>query len=125
MSRNKIKELSPMIIKENNTEITNKLEIWNIFNIYFTSVGWNLAKSIHYSGDKTTEGCTKQNKHFKILRNWWKTIKRTINNLPKKNSCDSDGISSNLFKHIAPSLIKFFTLITNQTIYTEHFPGKK
>ena len=41
-----------MIIKENNTEITNKLEITNIFNTYFTSIGSNLAKSIHYSGEK-------------------------------------------------------------------------
>ena len=41
-----------MIIKENNTEITNKLEIANIFNTYFTSIGSNLAKSIHYSGEK-------------------------------------------------------------------------
>ena len=41
-----------MIIKDNNTEITNKLEIANIFNTYFTSIGSNLTKSIHYSGEK-------------------------------------------------------------------------
>ena len=41
-----------MTIKEDNTEITNKLEIANIFSTYFTSIGSYLAKSIHYSGEK-------------------------------------------------------------------------
>ena len=52
LSRNKLKELFPIIIKENNTEITNKLEIAYIFNTYFTSIGSNLAKGMHYSGEK-------------------------------------------------------------------------
>ena len=41
-----------MIIKENGTKITNKLNIANIINTYFTGIGSNLAKSIHFSDEK-------------------------------------------------------------------------
>ena len=115
-----------MIIKENNTEITHKLEIANIFNTYFTSIGSNLAKSIHYSGEKNHRYYLKnaQNTIFKFKEIDEETIKIIINNLPKKESCGSDGISTNVLKHIAPSLVKSLALITNQIIHTGVFPEK-
>ena len=67
LSRNKIKELSPMIIKENNTEITNKLD----------------TNHKHYFKNA-------QNKNFNFKEIDEETIKITINNLPKKNSCGSN-----------------------------------
>ena len=79
-----------MIIKENNTEITNTLEIANIFNTYFTNIGSNLAKSIHYSGEKKHRYYFKiaKNKNFKFKEIDEETIKRTINNLLKKIAVD-------------------------------------
>ena len=105
-----------MIIKENNTEITNKLEIAYICNTYFTSIGSNLTKNIHYSGEKNHRYNLKnaQNTNFKFKEIDEDTIK----------SYGSDGISTNLLKHIAPSLIKSLALITNQIIHTGVFPEK-
>ena len=56
-----------MIIKENNTEITNKLD----------------KNHKHYFKNA-------QNKNFKFKEIDEETIKITINNLPKKNSCGSN-----------------------------------
>ena len=67
-SRNKIIELSPMIIKESYAEITNTLETANIYNTYFTRIGSNLTNSIYYSGEKNHKYYFKitQNKNLKF-----------------------------------------------------------
>ena len=48
----------------------------------------------------------------------------TINNLPTKNSCGYDDISSKLLKVIAPVIIKPLTLLINQVLNTGIFPDK-
>ena len=51
-------------------------------------------------------------------------VKKTINNLPTKNSCGYDDISSKLLKVIAPVIIKPLTLLINQVLNTGIFPDK-
>ena len=51
-------------------------------------------------------------------------VKKTINNLPTKNSCGYDDISSKLLKVIAPVIIKPLTLLINQVLNTGLFPDK-
>ena len=51
-------------------------------------------------------------------------LKKTINNLPTKNSCGYDDISSKLLKVIAPVIIKPLTLLINQVLNTGIFPDK-
>ena len=50
------------------------------------------------------------------------TVRKTIQNLPSKNSCGLDGISSKLSKIIEPAIIKPFTLLINQVLNTGIFP---
>ena len=83
ISNLKKKELFPMIIKDNGTEITNKLNITNIINTYFTGIGSNLAKIIHYSGDRYYFK-NAQHENFKFKEIDEETIKRTINKSPKE-----------------------------------------
>ena len=51
-------------------------------------------------------------------------VKKTINNLPAKNSCGYDDVSSKLLKVIAPVIIKPLTLLINQVLNTGLFPDK-
>ena len=53
-----------------------------------------------------------------------KKLKKTIENLPTKNSCDFDDISSKLLKIIAPTIMKLLTLLINQVLNTGIFPDK-
>ena len=50
--------------------------------------------------------------------------KKTINNLPAKNSSGCDGISSKLLKVIEPVIIKPLTLLINQVLNSGIFPDK-
>ena len=47
-----------------------------------------------------------------------------INNLPNKNSCGFDGISTIIMKSIKNGILKPLTLIINQIINTGVFPNK-
>ena len=47
-----------------------------------------------------------------------------INNLPNKNSCGFDGISTIVMKSIKNVILKPLTLIINQIINTGVFPNK-
>ena len=52
------------------------------------------------------------------------TVRKTIQNLPSKNSCGLDGISSKLIKIIEPAIIKPLTLLINQVLNTGIFPDE-
>ena len=51
-------------------------------------------------------------------------VKKTINNLPTKNCCGYNDVSSKLLKVIAPVIIKPLTLLINQVLNTGLFPDK-
>ena len=51
-------------------------------------------------------------------------LRKLYKNLPTKNSCGYDDISSKLFKVIAPVIIKPLTLLINQVLNTGTFPDK-
>ena len=46
-----------------------------------------------------------------------------ITNLPNKNSCGFDGLSTRILKSIKGIIIKPLTLIINQILDTEVFPA--
>ena len=52
------------------------------------------------------------------------TVRKTMNNLPTKNSCGYDGISTKLLKVIEPVIFKPLTLLINQVLYSGVFPDK-
>ena len=55
---------------------------------------------------------------------WWNYCSKSINNLPTKNSCGYDDISSKLWTVIAPVIIKPLTLLINQGLNTGIFADK-
>ena len=90
----------------------------------FTNVGQKIAKDIQYDGNKKySYYLNKQiNSTFTFKNIDEIIVKKTINNLPTKNSCGYDDISSKLLKVIAPVIIKPLTLLINQVLNTGIFP---
>ena len=116
----------PLFFKENGTDITDNVNIANKFNTFFKNVGQKIAKDIQYDGNKNySYYLNKQiNSTFTFKNIDEIFVKKTINNLPTKNSCGSDDISSKLLKVIAPVIIKPLTLLINQVLNTGIFPDK-
>ena len=79
-----------------------------------------LQKIFNYDGNKNYSNyVNKQINSTFTFKNIDKIIvKKTINNLPTKNSCGYDDISSKLLKVIAPVIIKPLTLLINQVLNT-------
>ena len=105
--------------------MTDKSEIVNKFNAYFTNIGSNLAKNIKYKGIRGhtyyLNKIVESNFTFKYVED---VIKRTIINLPNKSSYGYDGLSTKLLKILEPALAKSLTLLTNQVLTTGIFPDK-
>ena len=68
LSRNKTKDPLPTKLRENINaiDITNKLDIANTLNNFFTSIGRNLAQNINYTGDKN------HRYYLKVVVAYWK-----------------------------------------------------
>ena len=128
LSRNKTKDPLPTKLRDNINaiDITNKSDIANTLNNFFTSIGRNLAQNINYTGDKNHRYYLKTNheKVFKFKEIEQESITMVINSLTNKSSVGIDGISTILLKCIAPSIIKPLTLIINQIMKTGVFPNK-
>ena len=94
--------------------------------LFFTNVGQKIAKDIQYDGNKNYGYyLNKQiNSTFTFKNIDEIIVKKTINNLPTKNSCAYDDISSKLLKVIAPVIIKPLTLLFNQVLNTGICPDK-
>ena len=94
--------------------------------LFFTNVGQKIATDIKYDGNKNYSFyLNKQINSTFTFKNIDKIIvKKTINNLPTKNSCGYDDVSSKLLKVIAPVIIKPLTLLINQVLNTGLFPDK-
>ena len=101
-------------------EITEICEIANKFYTLFTHIGPNQSKNINYTGDKSYKTYLKEPnkvslKFEKVSETY---VMQIINNLPNKNSCGFDGISTIIMKSIKNVILKSLTLIINQIINT-------
>ena len=106
--------------------MTNKSEIVNKFNAYFTNIGSNVAKNIKYKcicrHTYYLNKIVESNFTFKYVEE--DVIKRTIINLPNKSSYGYDGLSTKLLKILEPALTKPLALLINQVLTTGIFPDK-
>ena len=105
---------------------TDRQEIAKQFNIFFANIGPIQSSSINYTGDKTFDAYLKEpNKisfeHKYVNESTIMTI--IITNLPTKNSCGFDGLSSTILNYIKGIIIKPLTLIINQILDTGVFPA--
>ena len=126
LSRNCLTKLGPTSLTINGLEITNKLEIVNTFNHFFTNIGANLAKRINYTGHKTFRDYLeeKTNNSFAFTNVDENDVISIINNLQSKNSCGWDSISTKLLKQIVSGISKPLTILINQVLNTGIFPDK-
>ena len=87
-------------LRDGQKEITEISEIANTFNTLFTHIGPNQSKIINYTGDKTYKTYLKEpNKvSLKFEKVSEINVMQIINNLPNKNSCGFDGISTIVMK---------------------------
>ena len=99
MSKNKKANCYRSSINIDDIEITNKIDMANIFNTFFTNVGAKLANEISYSGEKGFANYLNK-RDFKIsLNDVDKSIvMSTVFSLPTKSSTGFDNISSKLLK---------------------------
>ena len=66
----------------------------------------------------------RQNQKFTLNEVNEQTVTRIIENIPAKNSCGYDDISSIFLKQIATSIIKPLTIVINQVLNNGIFPDK-
>ena len=124
LSKNKANKI--FYFKENGINVTDKMDIANKCTNYFTSIGQTIAQGIQYDGNKDYSYYFKKKRVDSVFRfrdRNKETVKKIIENLPTKNSCGCDGISSKLLKIIEPAIIKSLTLLINQ-LNTGTFPDK-
>ena len=90
------KKQFPTFYRDGQKEITEISEIANKCNTLFTHIGPNQSKNINYTGDKTHKTYLKEpNKvSLKFEKVSETNVKQIIINLPNKNSCGFDGIST-------------------------------
>ena len=114
------------MFKDGQHELSDDREIANRFNAFFTNVGPDQSRNIHYNGNKTHQTYLTQN--YDIELNFTEVnddiILNIINKLPNKNSCVFDNLSTKIIKALKDSLIKPLTLIINQILYTGVFPSQ-
>ena len=107
--------------------ITDKINIANQFNAYFSSIGTKLASQIPADKGKSFKDylhspVNNVNFKFKLI-----DIKNTVNiidGLKTKSSCGHDGLSVKILKQIKYELSSSITLIINQSLNTGIFPER-
>ena len=126
LTKNQTKNKFPTVFNDNGSMITDKVNIANKFNVFFTNIGEKIAKGINYDGNKTYGHYLNKDIHssFTFMNIDEDAINKIIYNLPPKSSSGCDGISTKLLKVIAPVIIKPLTLLINQMLNTGTFPDK-
>ena len=126
LSKTKLQTKSKTVIVENGVTHKDKEIIANKFNDFFTNIAQTLAREIKYDGNKKYKYYL--NKRIDTVFTFQnideETVRKTIQNLPSKNSSGLDGISSKLIKIIEPAIIKPLTLLINQVLNTGIFPDE-
>ena len=109
------------------SKVDNKTEIANVFNIFFTTIGPDLANNI-ITSTKTSvyDYLTFRNKksmfHSPIDE---REIISVVNGCKSKTSTDCDDIDFRLIKSVITSIVKPITHIFNLSFQTRTFPEKR
>ena len=124
LNKNKQNNEFPNYFLLNNSKLTNKQDIANSFNTFFTNIGPTLSNKIQTD---TTHSFAKYLTEEILLSFEFKTVTpddiiKTIQILKPKSSCGHDNISTKLLKHISPIIAPSLSLITNQSMCSGIFP---
>ncbi len=124
LHKNKKNKKFPEYFKGNDENITNKLEIANKFNMFFTNIGPDLANEIKVNSNLQFHNFLK-NKHnfsFQFKDVTEETVGEIIDKLKPKTSFGWDGLSMKLVKHTKIDLLVPVTAIINQMLFSGIFP---
>ena len=126
LTKNQTKNKFPTVFNDDGSMITDKVNIANKCNVFFTNIVEKIAKGINYDGNKNYDHYLNKDIHssFTFMNIDEDAINKIIYNLPPKSSSGCDGISTKLLKVIAPVIIKPLTLLINQVLNTGTFPDK-
>ncbi len=126
LNRTKGKKSIPCFFKDGNNIISNKMNIANRFNSFFTNVGKNLNNAINMPHNKSFNDYLKKRYNPKLtFQNIdEENVSELINKLSPKTSFGFDGISAKLIKSIKTPVIKPKMIAINQVINTGIFSDK-
>ena len=126
LSRTKRKRSFPSFFKDGDNFITDKVNIANKFNLFFTNIGTHLSNKINLPTNKSFNDYLKNkyNLKFTFYNIKEENVNELIDKLSPKTSFGFDGLSSKLLKSIKNAIIKPITIIINQMLNTGIFPDK-
>lgn len=126
LNRNPNKKEFPCKFLINGTYVTDKQDIANQFNEYFTHIGPNMSSNIILPQNQSFEDYlqTPTHQNFVFEKVDQDTVSNIIDKLKPKASSGVDCVSSKLLKFIKNVIVAPLTLIVNQTIETGIFPKK-
>ena len=116
----------PKFFKLDGKIITDKIDIANQCNTFFTNIGPSLASKITTDGNKTYRSFLNEPSAHEFTFNKITEVDvlNIIDKLPSKASSGMDGISPILLKHIKNEICRPITLILNQCLTNGMFPDK-
>ena len=125
INKNKVKMELPDNFKQNETLISDPVEISNKFNEYFINVGPKLADRIQNNNVNfaTFLGERSVNSIF-LDAVTEKEVETEISNLNSNKSCGHDEIPPKLVKEISKQIVKPLTHIYNQSLLTGVVPNE-
>ena len=126
MDGNRFKNRFPLAFKINGKIITDKHQIAECFNQFFTNIGPNLAAQVNNGNSIpfTSYLSTPNDCNFAFSHVSPDDISMIFKNFKPKTSSGQDGISMYLLKGLVTSLSVPLALIVNQSLTTGIFPDK-
>ena len=118
-------ELSSSFLVNGKT-ITDKQEIANEMNKFFTNIGPSLASVINTANkpDFKTYLSETTPSRFYIEYTDTEKVKSIISSLASKDSVGIDGISTKFLKHFSDQLSSPLSFVINQSLYSGIFPSR-
>ena len=116
LHKNKQNTRLPVYFKQGEQKISDKKDIANKFNAFFTNIGKNLADKINDVPHKHFSDylVSKPNTKFELQPVEIKEVNKIISQLDSKNSSGYDSIFNILIKSIVDIILKPLTVIINQ-----------
>ena len=113
-------------MKIDGNEITDKTEIANVVNNFFSDIGKNLADKINSVSDKNFEYYLNKmprcENRLKLRRVHPNEVSKIINSLKPKTSSGSDNLSSRVLKHLGNDITESLTILINRSVTENYIP---
>ena len=126
INKNRSKTKYPPFFEINGHKVTDKKDIANEFNTYFSTIGQKLADDINTEGLPSTDSYlgNRPNSRFNFEPTTSERVLKILNDLPPKKSSGNDGISSEILTLIKNEISTALSIAINSSIRQGVFPEK-